>query len=912
MSAFNRGSEWRKWDLHCHTPLDHEWINKPNLDTVENKKIFAKEYIDFAKAQALSVIAITDHNFCSSIDNLLIPYIQKEASDNGITILPGFEITAKDGSGIHLLVLFKEKTDLSKIHEIVKACFNPGTDLCPSSGVPISDLSISEIKNKVNSSKLDSIFIFAHADSKSGVLDKKTIDGTRRVDEWNNKNVSICQLSKAIDSFNNGTFLDHLSKGNVPLYKRDMTYIIASDCRRIKIENAADGRFYLGQKFVWIKAEPTFEGLKQIIYEPERVRIQEEKPEIKTDYEVIKSIKIIDTTDTFTNEKIGFSNNLNSIIGGKSSGKSLLLYLLAKTVLPIEKYKEIKGYKNFVEYDNLDGIDCEVEWEDGQISKLLSSDNKRYIDYIPQMHLNNIAEDKEKNITFKQTIDELLHRQADYTSSLHNLTSKILEHKQSLNNEIDKYFDNEKELYRLQGELTLLGDKKAIEASIIKYNQELVALKSKSTLTPEDEENIKKIQDSIAENNKEKTIKNNEVILLESIKKVFHMLDSKVITFIDEEFSNVMAIEENKSILEEIKTNLSKNLISSIESFKLDNPLITETLIATISEIDEKINQLTISLEPFNEKFDDKKKFLDTQKKLADEQEKLNKILQKEKEIESQKSTLVLDLFLTKYSELFDTYKKIIELNEPYKLIGKDLELITEIKFDTEKFYLNFSYYIAKNQSLDKIFDPTIYTVKNEFIYKSSDHIRKIKTILIKLFEGSISFNKNKIRKEMITYLFDDYFKITYDLKQGNDRLEHMSPGKKGIILFQLFLEISSSKIPILIDQPEDNLDNRTVYDTLTEFIKNKKIDRQIIMVSHNSNLVVSTDSENIIVANQNGQGESAIKFDYVNGALENTFKNRAESISVLKSQGIREHVCDILEGGEIAFKKREQKYNIK
>ena len=603
---------------------------------------------------------------------------------------------------------------------------------------------------------------------------------------------------------------------------------------------------------------------------------------------------------------------LYSIIGGKSSGKSLLLYLLAKTVLPIEKYSEIKRYKNFVEYDNLDGIDCEVEWEDGQISKLLSNDNKRYIDYIPQMHLNNIAEDKEKNITFKQTIDELLHRQIDYTSSLHSLTSEILEHKQSLNNEVDKYFDNEKELNRLQGELTLLGDKKAIETSIKKYNQELVELKSKSTLTPEDEESIKKIQDSIAENYKEKTIKNDEVILLESIKKVFHTFDSKVITFIDEEFSNVITMAENKSILEEIKTSLSKNLISSIESFKLDNPLNTDTLITTISELDEKINQLHISLEPFNEKFDDKKKFLDTQKKLADEQEKLNKILQKEKEIESQKSTLVLDVFLTKYSELFDTYKKIIALNEPYKLIGKDLELITEIKFDIEKFYINFSSYIAKNQSLDKLFDPSIYTVKNEFLYESENHINKISTILMKLFEGDISFNKNKTRQEMITYLFDDYFKVTYDLKQGNDKLEHMSPGKKGIILFQLFLEISSSKIPILIDQPEDNLDNRTVYDTLTEFIKNKKIDRQIIMVSHNSNLVVSTDSENIIVANQNGQGESAIKFDYINGALENTFKNHAEGISVLKSQGIREHVCDILEGGEIAFKKREQKYNIK
>ena len=102
MSNLNRGSEWRKWDLHCHTPVDHEWINKPNLNTKEEKESFAKEYISFAKTQNLSVIAITDHNFCSSMDNLLIPYIQKEAKENSITILPGFEITAKDGEWIHL------------------------------------------------------------------------------------------------------------------------------------------------------------------------------------------------------------------------------------------------------------------------------------------------------------------------------------------------------------------------------------------------------------------------------------------------------------------------------------------------------------------------------------------------------------------------------------------------------------------------------------------------------------------------------------------------------------------------------------------------------------------------------------------------------------------------------------------
>lgn len=138
-----------------------------------------------------------------------------------------------------------------------------------------------------------------------------------------------------------------------------------------------------------------------------------------------------------------------------------------------------------------------------------------------------------------------------------------------------------------------------------------------------------------------------------------------------------------------------------------------------------------------------------------------------------------------------------------------------------------------------------------------------------------------------------------------------MSPGKKGIVLFQLFLEVSSSKVPILIDQPEDNLDNRTVYNTLNEFIKTKKIDRQIIMVSHNSNLVVSTDSENVIVANQNGQNSSYSRFEYINGALEETKKKDSSELNELKKQGIREHVCEILEGGVEAFKKREEKYNI-
>jgi ABC-type cobalamin/Fe3+-siderophores transport system ATPase subunit len=138
-----------------------------------------------------------------------------------------------------------------------------------------------------------------------------------------------------------------------------------------------------------------------------------------------------------------------------------------------------------------------------------------------------------------------------------------------------------------------------------------------------------------------------------------------------------------------------------------------------------------------------------------------------------------------------------------------------------------------------------------------------------------------------------------------------MSPGKKGLVLLKLHLSLQQAKYPILIDQPEDNLDNRTVFQELKDFIKTKKIQRQIIIVTHNANLVVATDAEQIIVANQKGQNgteEQEYRFEYVTGALEYSFESKSDK-GILYDKGIKEHVCEILEGGKEAFKKRDEKY---
>lgn len=98
----------------------------------------------------------------------------------------------------------------------------------------------------------------------------------------------------------------------------------------------------------------------------------------------------------------------------------------------------------------------------------------------------------------------------------------------------------------------------------------------------------------------------------------------------------------------------------------------------------------------------------------------------------------------------------------------------------------------------------------------------------------------------------------------------------------------------------------------MVTYLREKKNKRQIVLVTHNPNVVVGADAEEIIVANQQGIGNvnpEGVKFAYITGALEDSFVD--DNDSMLLSQGIREHVCDLLEGGDKAFKLRERKYQL-
>jgi predicted ATPase len=163
---------------------------------------------------------------------------------------------------------------------------------------------------------------------------------------------------------------------------------------------------------------------------------------------------------------------------------------------------------------------------------------------------------------------------------------------------------------------------------------------------------------------------------------------------------------------------------------------------------------------------------------------------------------------------------------------------------------------------------------------------------------------KERTPKEFADWFFSiDDFSVTYSIKFDGKDLHLLSPGEKGVVLLLLYLEAESQdNRPLIIDQPDDNLDNVSVYPSLIEYFRARKRTRQIIIITHNPNLVVNTDAEQIFVATFDGSRNP--KIAYRSGALEDTNSSGP-------TLGIREEVCKILEGGTEAFQLRERRYEL-
>ena len=144
-----------------------------------------------------------------------------------------------------------------------------------------------------------------------------------------------------------------------------------------------------------------------------------------------------------------------------------------------------------------------------------------------------------------------------------------------------------------------------------------------------------------------------------------------------------------------------------------------------------------------------------------------------------------------------------------------------------------------------------------------------------------------------------NHISIEYGISYDGTDIRKLSPGTRGIVLVLLYLALDNDDDrPLIIDQPEENLDPKSVYDELVPLFQAAKRRRQVIMVTHNANLVVNTDADQIIVAEvgtSTGGGLPPIRYE--SGGLD--------------EKRMRRLVCDILEGGELAFRDRARRLRI-
>lgn len=274
---------------------------------------------------------------------------------------------------------------------------------------------------------------------------------------------------------------------------------------------------------------------------------------------------------------------------------------------------------------------------------------------------------------------------------------------------------------------------------------------------------------------------------------------------------------------------------------------------------------------------------------------------------------------LDKSLEIFNKQREIINIYNTLKKsvdsaisqggeFANKFNMMIDVSFKLDEGFVdNFLGYINKTKkgTFQNADTGTVSAMLDSMNLSEEDGVRQLLDTSIRWLEEdernesdiqkrNISDQVNKV-KEFYDFLFSlEYLTPSYDLKQDGKSLDQLSPGEKGAVLLVFYLMIDKEDIPLIVDQPEDNLDNKSVFEVLTHFIRIAKKRRQIIMVTHNPNLAVGADAEQIIYTRLD-KTSGKNKFSVECGSIENV--------------NINKRIVDILEGTKPAFDKRKLRY---
>ncbi|AFA47980.1 hypothetical protein [Acetobacterium woodii] len=692
MITNTRGSEWRKWDLHIHTPASIVNNYGGNSEEIWNKFIDALENLP----EDVKVIGITDYYFIDGYEKVM-HYRTQGRLKNIDKIFPILEFRIDTfGSGhennlqkVNLHILFDlNETDLKNEICRIKSEF---IGIIPLSDLEEHSTKMLSIENLIKAGgSLQSGFstvipstnkVFEIINSQAWRNKTFTFIGHK---EWNNleKNQQLKPIKQ--DLYNKvGAFFSanytSVSKHQALLnqYFNDNKRLLHSgdihDFEKlpsIQSDGLIDSSNYCCN--TWIKADPTFQGLKQIIYEPtERVMIQEERPERKSSYQLIESV-------TFDNENMGkqkllFNQNLNTIIGGRSSGKSILLGCIAKKAGFDEDIKANNEYNKFITSEIFPGF--EINWMDK------NDDPKRKLSYFQQSKIISLSKGSKE---INEIIEKIICLDANISHSLKLYETTVTSTKAQIYQHITDFISLSQKSSDLKKTKESYGSKKGIQDEINQITEQIDILKesAKSSIT----ETEKNLFNDLQEKRKEI-----------SQRKAAYLNDIQNLTAIKENAFTSAINDSLKSIsLEKLRNYLSTELASILTTANNNWRNFVEQTEATMNQDlknmtseDSNITQDVTYIKCY-EFYSKNNQYKKLDESLKNEQKKLQSIEAIEKEIEAtdslrwEKINSAVSHHNNFYTNLFSTISKI-------SLEKDDVKIKANVLFDLELFSSNIT-----------------------------------------------------------------------------------------------------------------------------------------------------------------------------------------------------------------------------
>lgn len=867
-NIFENGATWLRGDFHLHTKADKEF------SYTGNENDFCRLYVEKLKEQNINVGVITNHN---KFDKSEFVALRKKALKEGIGLFSGVELSVNDGAnGIHCLLVFDfEKWCVNGedfINQFLTAAFegianreNENTRCRYNFETILQKLSDHENNGR------DSFIILAHVEQNSGFFNE--LDGGRI-----QQLISNDLFRHFVLGFQKVRTYDKVATWKNWFDDKLPAFVEGSDCKSLE-DIGRPHQQRNEEKRTYIKiGEFNFEALKYALTDFNYRISLNTKPEIKNSY--IKSISF--EGGLLEGTKIDFSPELNNLIGIRGSGKSSLLEVLRYVLgisLPFNaadpEYKNSLVTRSMGSGGKAIVTIVNKQNEEYRIEKLYGQKEDIYKNNLLQPGISIDATGFHSPIYFGQK--DLSNKGKDFEGDLIQrligtrlkaVQVKIEQKKREVENIIS-------ELKKLQNLKELKRD---TEAQINNAKHQLNFFKEKG------------VEDKL----KQQTLFDSDISKLIQVESTFKNYLSELASlisnhdyFFQQEISgsevNKELFEEAKAIIQEFKIEFEK-----LKAIQKNSVLSQQKLKVVISKINTK-------KEGLKEEFAKIKREVNTDTINPDNFLNLNRHIEtallKLKEIEKsekRRSDLQTNL-LERLTELDNLWL------EEYNVLNKEVKRINEAE---SKISIEVDFKGRRDKLTDKMkqvfrgsgIRETAYQ-EIEASYKDFIQIYRDSSKLNDILNENhvVDFKRRFFENldDLLTFKVENKIVIQYNGKS----LDKHSLGQRASALI-LFLLAQKENDVLIIDQPEDDLDNQTIYDEVIKELKKIKGNMQFIFATHNANIPVLGDSEKVVSCSYDEK-----KITVHSGTIDNHQTQR--------------FIVDIMEGGDEAFNRRKNIYSI-